>query len=93
MLERHADVVDALMAAVFAPAAWDQSYGAALMPLDLLSVYETPAFKQALLTEDRHVRGHVNLDPENLGRARLRHAYTVVLERVYGIKSSISSTR
>jgi hypothetical protein len=86
VLEQHADVVDALMAAVFAPAAWDQSYGAALMPFDLLSVYETPAFKQALLTDDRRVRGHVNLDQENLGRARLRHAYKVVLERVCGIK-------
>src|SRR5438552_10051126 len=57
MLERHADVVDALMAAVFAPAAWDQAYGAALMPFDLVSVYETPGFRQALLTDDRRLRG------------------------------------
>ncbi len=86
VLERHSDVVDALMAAVFAPAAWDQSYGAALMPFDLTSVYETPAFRQALLTDDRRVRGHVNLDPHYLERARLRYAYKVVLERVYGVK-------
>jgi len=89
VLERHSDVVDALMAAVFAPAAWDQSYGAALMPFDLVSVYETPGFREALLTEDRHVRGHVNLDPENLKRARLRHAYKVILERVYGVNLQV----
>jgi GAF domain-containing protein len=89
MLEKHADVVDALMAAVFAPAAWDQAYGAALMPFDLVSVYETPAFRRALLTEDAHVRGVVNLDPENLKLARLRYAYKIVLERIYGITIEI----
>jgi GAF domain-containing protein len=89
VLDRHADVVDALMSAVFAPANWDQSYGAALTPFDLASVYETPAFRQALLTEDGHVRGHVNLDPEALERVRLRFAYKVVLERVYGVKVDI----
>jgi hypothetical protein len=87
VLERHADVVDALMAAVFAPAAWDQSYGAALMPFDLVSVYETPGFRQALLTEDRQVR--VDLDPGMLTRARMRYAYKVVLDRVYGVKVDI----
>ena len=57
VLEKHADVVDALMAAVFAPAAWDQAYGAALMPFDLVSVYETPAFRRALLSEDGRCGG------------------------------------
>src|SRR5438876_5069456 len=89
LLEKHSDVVDALMAAVFAPAAWEQSYGAALMPSDLVSIYETPAFKQALLTEDRRLHGLVNLDRENLKLARLRFAYKVVLERVYGLKLDI----
>src|SRR5438105_6638241 len=89
VLKKHEDVLDALMAAVFPPAAWDQSYGAALMPFDLVSVYETPGFQQALLTDDRRLRGHVNLDPENLKRARMRFAYKVVLERVYGVKIEI----
>jgi hypothetical protein len=89
LLERHADVVDALMAAIFAPAAWDQAYGAALMPFDLVSVYETPGFRRALLSEDRRLRGQVNLDPENLKLARVRHAYKVVLERIYGITIEI----
>jgi len=85
ILEKHVDVVDALMAAVFAPAAWDQSYGAALTPFDLVSVYETPAFRRALLSDDGRLRGQVNLDAENMKLARIRHAYKVVLERVYGI--------
>jgi hypothetical protein len=89
LLEKHADVVDALMAAVFPPAAWDQSFGAALMPFDLVSVYETPSFRRALLSDDRYLRGQVNIDPDNLKLARLRFAYKVVLQRVYGLQLEI----
>jgi len=86
VLEKHADVVDALMAAIFPPAAWDQAYVAALAPFDLVSFYETPAFRRDLLGDDRHLRGRLNLDADTMRGARLRFAYKVVLERVYGIK-------
>ena len=85
VLDRHPDVVDALMAAVFAPARWEMSLGAVLMPFDLVSVYETPGFRRALLSDDGHMRGHLNLEPEQLKLVRLRFAYKVVLARVYGI--------
>jgi GAF domain len=85
ILKKHEEVVDALMAAVFPPAAWDKAYVAALFPFDLISVYETPAFRRAFLGEDGRVRGQVNLDPDNMRRARLRFAYKLVLEKVYGI--------
>ena len=80
------DAQDDLMAAIFPPAAWDQAYVAALVPFDLVSVYETPAFRRDLLGDDRHVRGRLNLDTETMRVARLRFAYKVVLERVYGIR-------
>jgi GAF domain-containing protein len=86
MLDKHQDVLDALMAAVFPPAAWDQSYSAALIPFDLVSFYETPAFREALLGDDGRLRGRINLDPENVRLARLRFAYKIILERVYGVK-------
>jgi hypothetical protein len=89
VLERHQDVVDALMSAVFAPAAWDQSLGAALLPFDLVSVYETPGFKRALLSDDHRVRGYVNLEASQLKQARLRFAYKVILASVYGIQVEI----
>jgi hypothetical protein len=85
VIERHQGVVDALMAAVFAPAGWEQSLEAALEPFRLLSFYETPGFRQALLGDGRHLRGRLNLDGEALWLARLRFAYQVVLQRVYGV--------
>jgi hypothetical protein len=85
IFEKHKDIIDGLMAAVFPPAAWDQAYGAALVPFDLVSVYETPAFRRLLMADDRNLRGRINIDAETLGLARLRFAYKVVLERVYGV--------
>ena len=91
VLERHVEVVDALMAAVFAPAAWDQAYGAALVPFDLASFYETPALRRDLMDDDRRLRGRINLDPESLKLARVRFAYRVILERVYGVRIDFDS--
>ena len=89
VFDRHADVVDALMAAVFAPAAWDQTLGGALLPFDLVSVYETPGFRRALLDDAGHMRGTLNLGMEHLKLTRLRFAYKVILARVYGINVEI----
>jgi hypothetical protein len=86
LLERHQSVVDALMAAVFPPASWEHSLSAALEPFRLMSFYETPAFKQALMGDDRHLRGRVNIDAEALWLTRLRYAYQLVLQRVYGLE-------
>ena len=86
VLERHQGVVDALMAAVFAPAAWEHTLAAALEPFRLVSFYETPAFRRALMGDDRRLRGRLNVDPEALQVARLRFAYQVVLHRVYGME-------
>jgi hypothetical protein len=85
VLERHEGIVDSLMAAVFAPATWEHALAAALEPFRLVSVYETPAFRRALMGHDGHLRGRLNLDAEALGLARLRFAYQVVLQRVYGL--------
>jgi hypothetical protein len=85
VLERHQGIVDSLMAAVFAPATWEQTLAAALEPLRLVSFYETPAFRRALLSDDRHLRGRLSVDAASLELSRLRFAYQVVLHRVYGV--------
>src|SRR3989442_4728731 len=41
-ITRHEDIVDVLMAAVFAPASWEQEYGAVLIPFHLRAFYTTP---------------------------------------------------
>jgi GAF domain-containing protein len=85
VIERHVDLVDTLMAAVFPPALWDEEYGAALVPFQLRAFYATPAAERVLLDAGGGISGRVNLDPATLARFRDVRAWLLVLQRVYGL--------
>jgi hypothetical protein len=85
VLDRHRDLVDTMMAAVFAPAAWEQEYGAALVPFQLRSFYATPLGQQVLLTPDGRVNGAINADEVSVAKFRRRFAYALVLQRLYDL--------
>jgi hypothetical protein len=89
VIQRHRKLVDVLMAAVFPPAFFDQQYQAALIPFQLQSFYGTPAFERLLMAEDGVLRGRVNVDAATVGVLRRLFAYTLVLERVYGVSPEI----
>jgi hypothetical protein len=86
VLERHQHLVDLLMSAEFAPAQWEQAYGAAMVPFHLESVYATPLMQRELLHEDGRLRGRFNLGERFVEMARRSHAYTLILERLYGMR-------
>ena len=86
VLGRHQDLVDLLMSAEFAPALWEQAYGAAMVPFHLESVYATPLMQRELLHEDGRLRGRFNLGAGFVEMARRSHAYTLILERLYGVR-------
>lgn len=86
MLARHAEVLELLMAVVFAPAFFEQEHAAALAPFQLRSFYATPPARRLLLDREGYVQGRVNLDERVIGTARLFAAYKLILRRVYGIE-------
>jgi hypothetical protein len=77
------------MAGIFPPAFFEQEFTAVLIPFLLKSFYATPPFERLLRAEDGSLRGRVNLDPPMISAMRLFFAYTLVLERVYGIKLDV----
>jgi len=85
ILARHRELVETLMAAVFAPVSWELEPAAALVPFQLKSFYSTPAFARDLMGADGGLRGRLNVDKRTLGQFRLRNAYSLVLGRVHGI--------
>jgi hypothetical protein len=89
VLERHRELVDILMAAVFPPAFWEQEYGAAMIPFQLRGFYATPALRSLLMTEDGALKGRVNLDEAMVGTMRRAFAYALILKRVYGIELDV----
>src|SRR2546421_3142261 len=85
VIQRNRALVDVLMGGIFPPAFFDQEFSAVLIPFMLKSFYATPPFDRLLRTEDGRLRGRVNLDASMISEMRLFFAYTLILERVYGI--------
>ena len=85
LLDKHAEVVDALMGAVFPPVFWDQAYMGALIPFSLRTVYGTRAF-ESIMGPDGVLYGRLNLEMHALKDFRLLNAYALILERLHGIK-------
>jgi hypothetical protein len=86
VLDRHRELVEALMAAIFPTVFWDQEHAAALIPFQLKSFYSTPAFARNLMAADGKPSGRLNVDSETLLQFRLLNAYSLVLGRVYGVQ-------
>ncbi len=89
VIEAHRELVDTLLAAVFAPAFRDQEYGAALFPFRMQSFFATPLFRRVLGSGDGGLEGRVNADPDTVTMVRLLHAYALILRRLYGIELKI----
>ena len=85
VIEKHKELVDLMMTAMFPPAFWEQEYGAALFPLQFRAFYATSAFRRSLMNDDGTLQGRVNLEGQRLGTVRLLLAYELILQQVYGI--------
>jgi putative methionine-R-sulfoxide reductase with GAF domain len=90
IVERHADLMDLLMAAAFPPAAGEHTYGAALVPMQLHGFYATPPMERLLMTEEWRLKGRINLDAPLVGAMRRAYAYGMVLHKVYGIQGELN---
>src|SRR5438132_8979980 len=90
VLARHRELIDMLMAVVFAPAERERAYGSAMVPFHLRSFHATPAFERLLLGEGGYLRARFYVDPATVAAVRLRYAYTVVLRRVYGVEVEVA---
>jgi len=86
VVERHAELLDVLMAAAIPPASRDHAYAAAMVPFQLHGFYATPPMERLLMTEDWRLKGRINLDAPMVGAMRRAYAYALVLQRLYGIE-------
>jgi hypothetical protein len=89
VIERHRDLVDILMAAVFPRAAWEQDVGAAMFPFQLRGFYATPLMQRLMMGDDGAVQARVNLDAPMVAAMRMGYAYALVLRRLYGIEVEV----
>jgi hypothetical protein len=87
---KHKELLDVLMTAVFPPAAWEGSYGAAMAPFQLRGFYATPRMRELLMNDDGTLRGRANMDDAGVDSMRRASAYALILKRVYGVDVDLS---
>jgi GAF domain len=85
VIERHRELVDTLMTAVFPAAAWEQEYIAALVPFQLRAFYATPLMRRLLIAENGTLQGRVNLSEPMVGAMRMAYAHALIVRQLYGI--------
>ena len=83
------DLVDALMVAVFAPSFQEESYAAAMLPFRLQTFFATEAFSRLLAGPGGYLTGRIDADASLLAQVRIIHAYSLIIERVYGLDAGI----
>ena len=81
----HDKLLEALMLAVFSPTFREDSYAAALLPFKLQSFYATPGFARLLTDADGALQFRMDADVSLVLNVRILAAYSLILERVYGI--------
>ena len=85
VLDRHKDLVGALMSIAFPASRWERDYAAAFIPFKFISFYETPLFRRFLMSDEGSVKGRKNIDEEQMGWGRIINAYIGILNEFYDI--------
>ena len=89
IVRANQDLIDALMIAVFSPTFQEEGYAAALLPFRLQTFFATDNFARILTTPEGFLKGRVQADAALLAKVRLIHAYSLILQRVYGIEGGV----
>src|SRR5262245_11269238 len=92
ILDRHEDAVDMLMTAEIPPAAWEQAYGAAMVPFQLRGFYATPHMRRDMMDAGGRIKGRLNIDDKLVSALRRGYAYMLILDRVYGANVELDYT-
>src|SRR5262245_32478803 len=86
VIDRHREVVDLLMVAVFPPAFREQELGAALVPFQMQTFYATPTLAHELQPTHGMLYGRLNMDEQSATTYKTLNAYAILLRRLYGIE-------
>jgi hypothetical protein len=78
-------LLSTLMLAVFSPSFQEDGMGAAVLPFQLRSFFATPDFARLLTDADGALQFRMDADVSLLLNVRIVSAYSLILERVYGV--------
>lgn len=83
VIEKHKELVDALMGVVFPIASRQSDYAAACIPFNLQIFFETPSMKR--LDISRRLWKLIDIDPVLAARGKMLKAYVHIAKQLYGL--------
>lgn len=86
LLDRHRDLVEALLTVLFPPAFQDTALSGALAPYDRFVFAATPRFRQVMCNAAGMLKQPLNLAPAETNFYLTRFAYMLVLGKFYGVR-------
>lgn len=89
VLDKHRELVDALMSAIFPPAYLNTNMTSISLPLISTSIYSTQRFKDYFEDENRSFTFNLNVSPEYFDVGKIITVYATVLKRVYNVDMTV----
>lgn len=92
VLEKHAGLVEALLASIFPPStSSNQGLYAITYPFSSETIYASPDFKKIFLKGDNNINVPDRKTSVGISRASVSLAYHVILKRLYGLNVPITA--
>lgn len=89
ILQKHEDLIDALMSGIFPAAFWDTNMQAVVSPVKLEPFYFTPRFERYFIGEDRNLFSDVNINKQWFETGKIVMLYAGLLKELYNIDMTV----
>jgi GAF domain-containing protein len=92
VFKKHEDLVDVLMSVLYAPAQWDNTIAASLVPFDFQSFYSTDLFKRRFTLTQEEVKKRFASQKSSSAFLKTMKAYSFILQELYGVENKVDYT-
>ncbi|MBE2228498.1 MAG: GAF domain-containing protein [Ignavibacteria bacterium] len=89
VLNKHKELVGALMSAIITPAYWNTNLTSVCLPLLSTSIYATPKFNELFVDENGNFTHNLNVSREYFDIGKIITVYATILKRVYNVDMTI----
>lgn len=89
ILQKHEDLIDALMSGIFPAAFWDTNMQAVVSPVKLEPFYYTSRFERLFIDEDRNLFKGVSINREWFEKGKVVMLYSGLLKQLYNIDMTV----
>jgi len=84
IIDKHQDVIDLIMSALFPPALIEDKMSAVMMPFSPIDIYTTSAFKKVMQESGSHEALQAEMDAKVMMDHKVMNAYAVIMQMYYG---------